>query len=155
MRDPHTPLASLERELRGTEATAGTLIDLHTHVLPGIDDGPATVEEAVDLARAIADSGVSTVVATPHVSFEYRTTPAQILEARDALRDALDAAGIALELVTGAEVDLSYGIDLDDDALAELRLAGGPFLLVESPLSPAAGDFDPMLLGLQNRGHRV
>lgn len=43
------------------------MIDIHFHCLPGIDDGPATWEEAVDLCRAAADEGTDTIVATPHV----------------------------------------------------------------------------------------
>jgi protein-tyrosine phosphatase len=131
------------------------VIDLHTHVLPGLDDGPPTLDAAVELAHAVADSGVKTVVATPHVSFDYPRTQPEIAAAADQLRAALREAGIELEVVTGAEVELSYVFDRDDSELTALHLGGGPYLLVESPLSAAAGDFDPMLLTLQVRGHRV
>ncbi|MGA3363301.1 MAG: CpsB/CapC family capsule biosynthesis tyrosine phosphatase, partial [Solirubrobacteraceae bacterium] len=47
------------------------MIDLHCHVLPGIDDGPATWEESLLLARTAAGAGTRTIVATPHVSWEY------------------------------------------------------------------------------------
>ena len=42
------------------------MIDLHCHILPGLDDGPATLDDAAKMARAAADDGVRTVVATPH-----------------------------------------------------------------------------------------
>lgn len=131
------------------------MIDLHTHILPGLDDGPSTTEQAVALARTVADGGVTTAVATPHVSFDYPRTPAEIEAAADRIRAALLASEIELEIITGAEVELAYVFDRNDDELARLHLGGGPYLLVESPLSPAAGDFDPMLLTLQVRGHRV
>lgn len=131
------------------------MIDLHTHVLPGLDDGPPTLEQAVELAQAVADSGVKTVVATPHVSFEYPRTKLEIDAAAEVLRAGLRDAGITLEVATGAEVELAYGFDRDDEELAALHLNRGPYLLVESPLSPAAGDFDPMLMTLQVRGHHV
>ena len=46
------------------------MIDLHCHVLPGIDDGPATMEDSVALARAAARGGTTTIVATPHVTWD-------------------------------------------------------------------------------------
>ncbi len=51
------------------------MIDLHCHVLPGIDDGPATIEGSLALARAAAQAGTRTLIATPHVSWRYRNDP--------------------------------------------------------------------------------
>lgn len=131
------------------------MIDLHTHVLAGVDDGPPTLGAAVDLARSAASSGVQTIVATPHVSPRYRRTSAEITAAAEALRTALHAQGVDVAIVTGAEVDLTMALDLDDSELTALRLGGGPHLLVESPLSAGAGDFDPMLADIRRRGHQV
>ena len=50
------------------------MIDLHTHILPGIDDGAGSLEEAVALVRAAWESGVDQIVATPHVRDDYPTT---------------------------------------------------------------------------------
>ena len=50
------------------------MIDVHAHVLPGLDDGPADVAEALALLRVLAAEGVTTVCATPHVTPEYPTT---------------------------------------------------------------------------------
>jgi protein-tyrosine phosphatase len=133
----------------------GRVIDLHTHVLAGVDDGPPTLDLAVELARAAATSGVKTIVATPHVSPRYRRTSTEISEAVEVLRAALISEGVDVAIVPGAEVELTMALDLDDSELAALRLAGGPHLLVESPLSPAAGDFDPMLADVRRRGHQV
>lgn len=131
------------------------MIDLHAHVLPGIDDGPTTVGESVELVRAIAGGGVTTVVATPHVSFEFPNTKTRIDAAARALREALEAAGVAIELALGAEVEAAHVIERDDGELEALHLGGGPYLLVESPLSPAAGELESMVLTLQARGHLV
>jgi protein-tyrosine phosphatase len=131
------------------------VIDLHTHVLPGLDDGPPTIELALEMARTASGSGVRTIVATPHVSQRYRCTSADIAEAVDALRAALDCAGIDVAIAAGAEVELSTALDLDNAELTALRLGGGHHLLVESPLSAGAGDFDPMLADIRRRGHQV
>jgi protein-tyrosine phosphatase len=131
------------------------VIDLHTHVLAGVDDGPPTLDLAVELARAAATSGVKTIVATPHVSARYRRTSTEISEAVEVLRAALISDGVDVAIVPGAEVELTMALDLDDSKLAALRLGGGPHLLVESPLSPAADDFDPMLADVRRRGYQV
>lgn len=131
------------------------MIDLHTHVLPGVDDGPPTLDLAVELARAAASSGVKTIVATPHVSPRYRRTAADISAAVEVLRAALRSEGVDVAIVPGAEVDLITALELDDAELTALRLGGGPHLLVESPLSAGAGDFDPMLADVRRRGHQV
>ena len=51
------------------------MIDLHSHVLPGIDDGPAAIEGSLAFARAAVDAGITEIVATPHVSSRYPNTP--------------------------------------------------------------------------------
>ena len=62
---------------------------------------------------------------------------------------------IPLEVLPGGEIAIWRLIDLDDETLRALALGGGPYLLVESPFSPVVGDFEPMVLDLHARGHRV
>ena len=58
------------------------MIDLHCHVLPGIDDGPETMDGAIELARAAASQGTTVLVATPHVTYDHlHNTSERILEA--------------------------------------------------------------------------
>ena len=131
------------------------LVDLHAHVLPGVDDGPADMDEAIALARAMVASGVVTVAATSHVSSRYPNTAALLSPVREALRRALDAEGIALRVEPGAEVTLEQAALLDDDDLIALRLGSGPYVLLESPLSPAAADVGRHVLSVLKRGHGV
>jgi protein-tyrosine phosphatase len=131
------------------------VIDVHSHVLPGIDDGPRTTQDALALARAAVAAGTTELVATPHVSWEFQT-PSQVM--RDgvvAMQAELDAAGVPLRLRTGAEVALTRAADLDDEELRALRLGGGEWLLAESPLTMAAPGLDLLLQRLQAQGHRV
>jgi len=78
------------------------VIDLHTHVLPGIDDGPGTVEDSIALARAAAADGTTTLVATPHVSWEFPGNDAA-------------AIGAAVEAVAAdrAHRAASFSVDVD------------------------------------------
>ena len=59
------------------------MVDLHCHLLPGLDDGPRTLEEAIALCRAAADDGTRTLVATPHVNGDY---PRVTVDAEERLR---------------------------------------------------------------------
>ena len=131
------------------------MIDVHTHVLPGIDDGPRTTQDAVALARAAVAAGTTEMVATPHVSWEWQTSSQVMHEGVKAMQAELDAAGVPLRLRTGAEVALTRAMDLDDEELRALRLGGGEWLLAECPLSMAAPGVDSLMLRLQSQGHRL
>ncbi len=84
-----------------------SLIDIHTHILPGVDDGVRTEDEAVEFARVAAADGITTLVATPHCreGFYVNDRPA-VLGAVERLRARLAADGIGVEVLPGAEVHL-------------------------------------------------
>src|SRR4051794_18615202 len=110
------------------------MIDLHSHILPGLDDGPRTLAESVDIARAAVADGTVAMAATPHVRDDYPTTAAQIARAVDAVSAELDRLGIPLLLVPGAEIAVPQLTSLADTELAQLGLGGNPqALLVELP----------------------
>ena len=133
------------------------MIDLHCHVLPGIDDGPSTMREAVALARVAHANGIGTLVATPHVSqVHVHNDAARIAQGVAEVRAALVREGVPVYVTTGAEVALGRVVDLDEDEVAGLRLGGGPWLLLECPLSPAAAHgFPTAARHVAGRGHRV
>jgi protein-tyrosine phosphatase len=110
-----------------------SVIDLHCYVLPGIDDGPATLEESLGLARVAEKADLTTLVATPHVSWRYVNGPEAIREGVDAVQSAVRAAHIALDVRRGAEIAVARLGDLSDDELRALRLGDGPWLMIESP----------------------
>ncbi len=111
-------------------------LDLHAHVLPAVDDGPDTIEEALDLLRALQDEGVTTVAATPHVHPAYPTTVERRDERLAELRQAAAAAGLTIVVVPGGELDLEYAAGYDDDKIRAFALGGGPAVLVEFPWGP-------------------
>src|SRR5207245_2913959 len=104
------------------------VIDLHVHVLPGIDDGPPTVADSLALARAASEGGTRTLVATPHLDHYWMVEPEQIPVAVAALTAELERAGVAIELRAGAEIAFSRLGDLDGEQLRTVRLGGGPYL---------------------------
>jgi len=108
-------------------------VDIHCHLLAGIDDGPRDVARAVAMARGLVAAGVGTVCATPHHSTRWPTTPAQIRRAAGALRAALQEAGVPLNVYAGSEVAHDRIPALTDRALRGFALGGGRWLLVEPP----------------------
>jgi protein-tyrosine phosphatase len=131
------------------------VIDLHTHVLPGIDDGPPSVEGSLELARVAAAAGTTTIVATPHITWELPNTGETVAAGVEALQAELDAAGIAIRLRTGGELVISRATELSDDDLGALHLGGGEWILAECPLSPAGIGFENLLHTLRARGHKI
>ncbi|WP_315983498.1 CpsB/CapC family capsule biosynthesis tyrosine phosphatase [Aliamphritea spongicola] len=84
------------------------MIDLHCHLLPGIDDGPASLEEAVELAAMAAADGITHAVATPHIHpGRYDNNIHSITPAYEALKNAIVERNIPLELGMAAEVRIS------------------------------------------------
>jgi protein-tyrosine phosphatase len=131
------------------------MIDLHTHILPGIDDGPETIEDSVDLARAAVAVGMHVLVATPHVSWTYPNDADTIAALVDRLNARLHAEGIELEIVAGAEIAMTRLVDMHTEELSRLHLGEGPFLLVEPPFAPAVTGLDVLVFDLQRRGHKI
>jgi protein-tyrosine phosphatase len=131
------------------------MIDLHCHVLPGIDDGPSTIEGSLELARAAAAAGTRMIVATPHVSWRYRNEAPTIMGLVAELNGRLAAEAIALDVRPGAEIAMTYAVDMTTAELTALRLGGGPWLLIECPLTSVASGFDTILMSIQSEGHRI
>ncbi|MEA2229222.1 MAG: protein-tyrosine phosphatase [Solirubrobacteraceae bacterium] len=125
--------------------------DLHCHLLPGVDDGPATMDESVAYASAAASAGTTTIVATPHVEMVDVT---EVADRVAQLRAALDEAGVVLDVRCGGELKpFSIG-DLSQEEL-EL-IAHGPrgarWLLYEVPFSGIDDDFAAGAQELRDRG---
>ena len=82
------------------------MIDLHCHVLPGIDDGPQTIEDSVAIARAAASAQTRTIVATPHVSRRYPNTAETIARLVGELNARLASDAVPVEILPGAELSI-------------------------------------------------
>jgi protein-tyrosine phosphatase len=129
------------------------VIDLHTHILPGIDDGARTLDDALEMARALVADGVTAVAATPHVRDDYPTSADAMLQAVDGLRRALEEEGIALTLLPGAELAVDRIPRLDEHELRRLTLAGsGHYVLVETPYHGWPPELAEQLLELRFAG---
>jgi protein-tyrosine phosphatase len=131
------------------------MIDLHCHVLAGIDDGPETIAGSLELARASAATGTSSIVATPHVSWRYQNDSVTIGRLVGETNAAFAEAGIQLEVIAGSEIAATKAAELPPDELSALALGDGPWLLIECPFSSVAIGLDTLVLELEQAGHRV
>lgn len=118
-------------------------VELHFHLLPGVDDGPRDLATALELARKAVADGTRVVIATPHAhTVDFAEVPERVRK----LQSALDAAGIELAVRPGAELAWSDADRADDPALYDV--AQGPpgrrWLLLEAPL-PGTGELDELL----------
>ncbi|MHB8734918.1 MAG: tyrosine-protein phosphatase [Terriglobales bacterium] len=104
-------------------------VDVHCHALPGMDDGPATLEDAVALLEMAAEDGTTHLVATPHANYQFLYVPERIAQERARLQTLI---GDRLQILIGCDFHLSY--ENIQDALAHPRkytVNGSRYLLVE------------------------
>jgi len=130
------------------------MIDVHSHILPELDDGAAGMDESVRMARAAWADGTRVMVATPHHDHPQHRTERADAEVRLALlRERIAGEGVALEVLLGGEVTLSAGTRARVEAGNAPLVAGGPYMLLElyDPLPPAIEQelFHYRLRGLQ------
>lgn len=134
-------------------------IDIHSHILPGLDDGPAAMEECVAMARRYRAIGVGCVVATPHwYRFSaWSAKPEAVVRAAAELEKALAEAGEPLTILPGMEIGFTDRLGKEELAVQCLPLGGSDHYLAEFPLTmPLANPEHYILhLGEKERQARV
>ncbi|QJX46217.1 capsular biosynthesis protein [Hymenobacter taeanensis] len=148
-------IASSQEAMVGL-AVLGT--DMHSHLLPGLDDGTETLEQAVELVKAMQQLGYRKLVMTPHIMGDfYRNTPEGVRGALSALRKAVAAAG-----VTGVELDCAAEYYLDEwfgqkmEAKEPLLSFGGDknYVLVETSYINEPFNFADTMFQLKAYGYQ-
>lgn len=131
-------------------------VDIHAHVLPGIDDGPSDLASSIAMGRAAAGAGTDTLVSTPHLRADFPDVHVHELAGRcQRLRETFQQEEIALRLVCGAEVSLTWALDATDEELALASYGQlGRDLLIETPTVSALG-LDRLLHELRVKGFRI
>jgi len=133
------------------------VIDLHAHLLPGLDDGPPDEAGALAMAGEAAAAGVRMMAATPHLRADFPAVrPEELADRAARVRERLAAAGVALEVVQGGEVDVLWAQTASDAALRAVSYGGrGHDLLVETPYGELPGMFEDLLFRIRVRGFRL
>jgi protein-tyrosine phosphatase len=134
------------------------VIDLHCHILPGIDDGPGDMEASLELARVAAAEGTQVIAATPHLREDHPLVrPDELADRCAEVNQALEAAGIALEVVPGGEVDLMWAHQASDEELCLVSYRQrGTDLLLETPYGTLPPHFEELAYDrMSSAGYRV
>lgn len=127
---------------------------MHSHLIPGIDDGAPDVETAVSLVKELRDMGYQKLITTPHVMADlYPNTPEIIQTGLEKLKKALVVEGVEVEIEAAAEylMDEAFGEKIEQGNL--LTLSGNQVLVEMSFVSPAP-NLDNYLFQLQLKGYR-
>jgi protein-tyrosine phosphatase len=131
------------------------MIDLHCHILPGLDDGAQDLDDALAMAAQAGADGIEAVCATPHIRHDHdvRITelPARLAE----LNAVLTAAGSATRVLPGGEVAATALAGLSDCELAQVTLGGGgKWVLLEPPSGPMDDRLAQAVDDVSRRGFR-
>lgn len=131
------------------------MIDLHCHILPGLDDGPTDVEHSVEMALQADRDGIHTICATPHIRHDHDVRIAELPGHVARLNTAIVAAGGSATVVTGGEVAETIVADLTDVELAAVSLGGGGrWILLEPRPGPLSDSLADTVRALSARGFR-
>ncbi|MGI6713170.1 MAG: tyrosine-protein phosphatase [Bacillota bacterium] len=128
--------------------------DIHTHVLPGIDDGSRNMESTVKMARVFVDSGVKEVVATPHfIRGSNELDKEAVINLTSQVNKTLQEKGLNLKILPGMEVEIFYEmIDFyKEDRLLTIN-NNNKYILVEPPLHSLPSFTNQVLYELQLQG---
>ena len=131
------------------------MIDLHCHLLPGLDDGPGELADAVAMGRQAAASGIRQICATPHIRHDHDVKIYELPDHLGLLTDALAADGCAVQVLPGGEVAETIVEHLTDDELHAVSLgAAGRWILLEPAPGPLSNSLDRAVHHLERRGYR-
>jgi protein-tyrosine phosphatase len=130
-------------------------VDLHLHLLPGVDDGAKDERDALAYARRLAQEGVREVTVTPHISPAWKLEVASIPGRVAVLQCLIDEQRLGIRLHAGGELHPSMALGLTDAELAVLAQgpAGSRWLLLEPPFSGVDETFVAVCDGLRARGY--
>lgn len=129
-------------------------VDMHSHLIPGIDDGAPDLDTALNLIKELQELGYKKIITTPHVMADlYPNTSETILSGLEKVRAAITEAGIEIEIDAAAEYLLDEGFEakLNEDDL--LTLPGNRVLVEMSFVNPAP-NLESLLFELQMKGYR-
>ncbi|MDX8344142.1 tyrosine-protein phosphatase [Rossellomorea sp. YZS02] len=130
------------------------MIDIHSHILPGIDDGAKTIEDSIDMAKKAVSEGIHTIIATPHhMNGSYENRRPDILHLVDSLNERLRSEKIDLAVLPGQECRI-YGEILGDYHRGDILPLNqvSPYIFIEFPSSSVPRYADRLLYDIQVEG---
>ena len=132
------------------------VIDIHAHILPGIDDGPATLEQSLALGRCYARLGIATVICTSHFipGTAWAASAEIVLQKLATVQDCFNSHGVEVKLLPGMEIAFHRKLAARLDNGLLLPLAGSDRFMIEPSFSDTADELLETIEPLIGRGYR-
>ncbi|MGD9737563.1 MAG: CpsB/CapC family capsule biosynthesis tyrosine phosphatase [Solirubrobacterales bacterium] len=131
------------------------MIDLHCHILPGVDDGALDLADSLGLARQAVADGIERVCATPHIRHDHDVRIEELAGRVEALNARLRAEGLPVSVLSGGEVAETAVEGLSEEQLGRVALGSGGWILLEPAPGPLSDTLLARVAGLAERGHRA
>jgi protein-tyrosine phosphatase len=137
-------------------ARRSVTVDLHCHIIPGVDDGALDLDDAVAMARQAEADGIGAVCGTPHVRHDHDVRISELPARRAELDAAIIGAGCATQILPGGEVASTAVAGLNADELAAVSLGGARrWILLEPAPGPLDDRLDDAVDKLRAQGYRA
>lgn len=131
------------------------MVDLHCHILPGVDDGALDIRDSTAMARQAAADGIEAICATPHIRHDHDVRIEEMASRVESLNRHLRGEGIPVEVLQGGEVAETAVEDLSEEELSRVALGGGRWVLLEPAPGPLGDSLQQRVEHLSERGHRA
>lgn len=133
------------------------MIDIHSHILPGIDDGAKSFEQSLDILRGLSGQGITDVICTPHFIAETKITSSKAANTKllEELKKRIEAENIDINLHLGNEIYIDRDIAKFIRTRKISSLADSKYLLIELPMSGEFAQHQDIFLSLQRKGWTV
>jgi len=131
------------------------LIDLHCHILPGVDDGSLDMRDSLGMGRQAAGDGIEAICATPHIRHDHDVRIEEVAGRVEALNERLRVEGVPVTVLQGGEVAETAVEDLGEEELARVTLGSGRWILLEPAPGPLSDTLLERVAHLAERGHRA
>lgn len=129
--------------------------DMHSHLIPAIDDGATSLEDSINMIKALCELGYQKIITTPHVMSDfYKNTPEIIFDGLALVRAELQKQNIAVQLEAAAEYYLDYEFEENIKA-GKLLTFSDNYILVETSFIEAPPNFKELIFQLQVAGFKV
>jgi protein-tyrosine phosphatase len=130
------------------------VVDLHCHILPGVDDGALDRRDSAGMARQAAGDGIEAICATPHIRHDHDVRIDEVAGRVAALNAQLREEGVPVAVLQGGEVAETAVEALSEEELARISLGGGRWVLLEPAPGPLGDSLERRVEHLAERGHR-
>jgi protein-tyrosine phosphatase len=131
------------------------MIDLHCHILPGVDDGALDVEDSLGLARQAVGDGIERVCATPHIRHDHDVRIEEVAGRVEALNARLREENLPVTVLSGGEVAETAVEGLSEEELSRVALGAGRWVLLEPAPGPLSNGLLTRVAHLADRGCRA